>query len=49
MKVLDHNWKQCAAAKWTGMMLIFVTSSYEDKSDAALTQNLLNSSLHPPR
>lgn len=42
MKVLDQYWKQCAAAKRTGMMPIFVTSSSEDKSDAciytALTQ-----------
>lgn len=42
VKVLDHNWKQSAAAEWTSMMPIFVTSSSEDKSDAciytALTQ-----------
>lgn len=24
MKVLDHNWKQCAAAKCTGTMLILL-------------------------
>lgn len=33
LKVLEHNQKQCAAAKCTGTMLVFVTSSFEDKSD----------------
>ena len=40
VKVLDHNWKQCAAAKRTGMMPIFVASSSEDKSDACIYKEL---------
>ena len=49
MKVLDHNWKQCAVAKQTGTLLIFVTSSSEDKSNAAFTQHQLNCLIHPSR